>query len=69
MTFESLKNTKRTGSGKYTTVSIPKEINEAAEIICNELQCSKKKFFTLAVTKLIDEYKKTYGSFTEVDND
>ena len=69
MTFESLKNTKRTGSGKYTTVSIPKEINEAAEIICNELQCSKMKFVTLAVTKLIEEYKKTYGSFTEVDND
>ena len=69
MTFESLKNTKRTGSGNYLTVSVPSEINEELNIICNELQCSKLRFVTLALSKMIDEYKKTYGSFTEVDND
>jgi len=69
MTFESLINTKRTGCNKYTTVSLSKEINDKADIICKELQCSKMKFVTLALSKMIDEYKKRYGSFIEVDND
>ena len=55
MTFESLKNTKRTGSGNYLTVSVPLEINEELNIICNELQCSKMRFVTLALSKMIDE--------------
>jgi len=67
--FTKIRNTKRTGSGKYTTVSVPKELNDQADIICNELQCSKMRFVELAMQKLIYEYKDTYGSFTEVDND
>ena len=58
MTFESLKNTKRTGSGNYLTVSVPLEINEELNIICNELQCSKMKFVSLAISKLVDEYNR-----------
>ena len=67
--FSTIRNTKRTGSAKYTTVSISKELNDDADIICAELQCSKMRFVELAMQKLICEYKDTYGSFTEVDND
>jgi len=56
MTFESIANTRRTGGTKYTTVSLSKELNIEADKICAELQCSKKKFVSLAMTKLIDEY-------------
>ena len=79
MTFESLINTKRTGGNKYTTVSLSKEINDKADIICKELQSSKMRFVELAMQKLIYEFNDTYGSFTwiegqphlnkEVDND
>jgi len=58
MTFESLINTKRTGCNKYTTVSLSKEINDKADIICKELQCSKMRFVELAMTKLVDEYNR-----------
>jgi len=58
MTFESLINTKRTGGNKYTTVSLSKEINDKADIICKELQSSKMRFVELAMTKLIDEYNR-----------
>ena len=57
MTFESIVNTRRSAGGtKYTTVSLSKELNIEADKICAELQCSKKKFVSLAMTKLIDEY-------------
>ena len=65
--FNTIRNTKRTGSGKYTTVSVPKELNDQAEIICKNLQSSKMRFVELAMKKLIYEFNDTYGSFTWID--
>jgi len=58
MTFESIVNTRRTGGTKYTTVSVTRELNIEADRICAELQCSKMKFVSLAISKLVDEYNR-----------
>ena len=58
MTFESITNTRRTGGTKYTTVSLPRDLNLEADRICAELQCSKIKFVSLAISKLVDEYNR-----------
>ena len=58
MTFESIANTRRTGGTKYTTVSVTRELNIEADRICAELQCSKMKFVSLAISKLVDEYNR-----------
>ncbi len=58
MTFESITNTRRTGGTKYTTVSVTRELNIEADRICAELQCSKIKFVSLAISKLVDEYNR-----------
>lgn len=42
----------------YVSVAITKEINIKVNQICNELNCSKAKFVTLAINKLIAEYEK-----------
>tara|TARA_R100000951_G_C2641914_1_gene181245 strand:+ start:1786 stop:1980 length:195 start_codon:yes stop_codon:yes gene_type:complete len=45
-------------SPNYVSVAISKEINIKVNKICNELNCSKAKFVTLAINKLIAEYEK-----------
>ena len=60
MTFESITNTRRTGGTKYTTVSVTRELNIEADRICAELQCSKIKFVTMAMERLIAEFHLQY---------
>ena len=58
--FDSIMGTKRTGGTKYTTVSLPRDLNLEADRICATLHCSKLKFVTMAMERLIAEFHLQY---------